>query len=245
MGRKPTAKAPVRGSLITSARWVSNVDDAMRDYVQRRKLGKGQPPQRDEIFGDRIRVKLTSGGPYITGTPLEVGAPRFTTVSREKSWHSAAVRSSHRPIGILLEPVKVNKYAWLQLSGVCPAYVDVGDVDHTHAYCAASGTTLTSGFGGPFELVSTPPGTGSRVLLVRFQPLLRRRILTNEAILVNDFGDCNFYGGSTLGTILGTADVYFNWMTGGMTEIPSGAHGWATWDDGICAWILDSSECTV
>lgn len=242
---KPSSGKSVRGSLITSARWVGNVDDAARDYQLRRKLGQGLEHPRDDTQFDRIRVRLSTGGPHSAGTPLEVGEPIFTSVATGRTAHEAALRSSHRAIGVLLEPIGTTNQAWLQLSGICPAAVNVIDTAHTHCFCESGATELKTGFGGPIELVSTATATGSTTLLVRLaSPLYRRRILTNEAILSNDFGDCNFYGGSTLNTVLGTDDVYFNWMKGGVTQIESGVEGWATWDDGICAWIIDAAECS-
>lgn len=244
MSRKPRPGSSLRGSLITSAGWISDVTDAMQDYKLRRKLGTGSEPPRTDIPTDKIRVQLSGGGPYAIGTPLEIGAPAFTTVSREKNWHAAAVRAGNRAIGIALEPASTSKYTWCQLSGTCAALVDVDDVQHTHAYCLVGAASLTSGWGGPFEIVSQAATAGEQTLLVRFQPLYRRRVKTNATLLANNFADCNFYGGSTLGTVIGTGDVYFNWMKGGVASIASGVEGWATWDDGISAWILDSAECT-
>lgn len=241
MSRKPKAGSSLRGSLITSAGWISDVDDAMRDYKLRTKLGGGSEPPNSDISTDKIRVKLASGGPYDPGTPLEIGAPAFTTVSMGKNWHAAALRSGNRAIGIALEPVTSSKYTWCQLSGVCPALVSVGDVDHTHAYVATSGTTLTSGFGGPIELVSTPASTGSQTLLVRLgSPLLRRKAKSAATISAGSSGSASIWlNGSNVGTIT----AHFNWMENGIASIASGKEMIVDWFDDEEKWVITAAEC--
>jgi hypothetical protein len=241
MSRKPKAGSSLRGSLITSASWIGNVDDAMRDFQLRRKLGGGSEAPSSDISTDKIRVKLASGGPYDIGTPLEVGAPSFSTVSRSDNWHVAALRSGNRAIGIALEPITNSRFGWLQLDGVCPALVSVGDVDHTHAYVATSGTTLTSGFGGPIELVSAPASTGSQTLLVRLGcPLLRRKAKSAATISAGSSGSASIWlDGSNVGTIT----AYFNWMENGIASIASGKEMIVDWFDDEQKWVVTAAEC--
>lgn len=148
-----------------------------------------------------------------------------------------------RAYAILAEDIAFNTIGQAKVSGFATARVDVIDVDHTHCFLRAGEVVFETGFGGPLELCQTPTTTGAQDLLVRWQPLYRRRVFTNVTISANSSGDCNFYVGPGLGTILGSDDVYFSWMKGGVASIASGVEGWATWDDGVCIWVLDSAEC--
>ena len=167
MSKKPKSGAAVRGSLITSAQWVGNVDDSMRDYQLRRKLGQGSEAPRSEISTDKIRVQV-SGGPYDIGTPVEIGLPAFSAVSRKKDWHDAALRAGNGSIGIVIEPTASGKYTWCQVDGACPAIVDVVATTDRFADVAVGASQFTSGSSGPVEIISQPTTTGVQTLLVRF-----------------------------------------------------------------------------
>lgn len=240
MPRKPTPGSSLLGSLVTNAAWIGNVDDAMQDYKLRRKLGAGSEPPHSEIPTDKIRVQ-TAAGSYDTGTPLEIGAATFDPVSQANNWHAAALRSGNRPIGIALEPTSSSKYTWCQLSGVCPALVSVGDVDHTHAYVDTSGTQLTSNFGGPIELLSTPPDTGSQTLLVRLgAPLLFRKAKATSSITAGSSGSASFW---LDGSNKGSETVWFNWMEAGIASIANGTEMLVEWFDDERKWVVVQLEC--
>ena len=239
--RKPKPGSPLRGSPATSAQWIGDVTDAMLDYKLRRRLGAGSEPPHVEHYGHKIRCKLASGGPYPLGTPLEIGASLFSEVSREKDWHACALRSGNRPVGIAIEPARTTSATWVQLDGICPALVNVLDVDHTHAYVASGGTTLTSSFGGPIEILTLASDTGSQTLLIRLAaPLLRRKIRTTATISAGSSGAADVYLG---GTARGSITAYFNWQEAGTASIASGSEGWATWCDDEEKWVIDSAEC--
>jgi hypothetical protein len=148
-----------------------------------------------------------------------------------------------RAYAILAEDINVNTIGKAKVSGFATARVNVLKTEHTHCYLPASETVFKTGFGGPLELCRTPTATGAQDILVRWQPMYRRRVVTAYTLLANNVAQCNFYIGPGVGSLLGQDDVYFNWMKGGVASIASGVEGWATWDDGPCIWVLDSAEC--
>lgn len=183
-------------------------------------------------------VYNASGADVDSGRGLELGEVYSGDVIE------ADTRAGGRAYCVLQDDIADATIGRAKVTGWTTARVNVVDTAHTHCFLPQGDTVFESGFGGPLELLRTPTATSEQDILVRWQPLYRRRILTNSTISANNFGNCNFYGSSTLNGSIGTDDVYFNWMKGGITEITSGVEGWATWDDGICAWILDAAECS-
>ena len=249
MGRKPRSGSTVRGSLITSAAWVGKVDDAMQDYQLRHRLGSGGAPPHSVFPTDKIKVKLASGGPYVLGTPLEVGAAVFSPVSRENNWHVAALRSSYRPLGILLEPATYNNYSWLQLSGICPAYTNVIATAHTHAFVSSGGSNLITNFAGRFELITTPTATGTQMCLVRLacNPSIVRKAKLTSTITAGSYGSADVYlGGSNVGTLDGSSagqKVYYDWMESGVASIATTTEVLIAWYDDQEKWGIVQYEC--
>ena len=236
MSRKPKAGSSLRGSLVTSASWIGNVDDAMRDFQLRRKLGGGSEPPSSEIPTDKIRVQ-TAAGSYDIGTPLEIGSPAFSPVSRAGDWHAAALRAGNRAIGIALEPTSSSKYTWCQVGGTCPAIVDVNDVDHTHAWWDNAATSLASGFGGPLELVTKPSSTGSQMLLVRFRPLLRRQgKATTSTAPGNTNKTIDLYAS---GSKVGEVQADYDWGDSGGKTFASGDELLVHWVDDKRKWYVE------
>jgi len=72
-------------------------------------------------------------------------------------------------LAVLLEPAEDNSISQAAISGICPAYVDVSNLDHTHAFIGSSGL-LGSGTRGPLMMLETPTATGLQVLKCLFSP---------------------------------------------------------------------------
>lgn len=238
--RKPRPGSTIRGSLVTSAAWIASVDDAARDYRERRRLGEGSRPPTDPNDPTIVYVSNDTGADRARGEILEIGNYLLTRSPDEFGmWFSGGLRSGAKPCGILLHDLKDGKIGPLRIAGLAIAAVDVLDEDHTHAYAKSNDANPQSNFGGPLEFVFKPSGTGLKTCVVRFCcPQITRKIVLDEQLDANDSALASFY---VAGADLGSELVHFNWEAGATPSFPAGTEGKATWFDDEEKWVLVST----
>ena len=226
--------------MIHSASWVSAVDDAMRDYQQRRQLGS--PGQLVTLQNDPtiVYVSNDTGADRLAGEVLEVSTYLLTrAVDEANLWFSGVLRTGNGPCGLLLNALPDGKIGPMRIAGVSLAAVDVLDENHTHAYAKSNDTNPQSNFGGPFEILFKPSGTGLKTCVVRFvAPQITRKIVLDETLDADDSAEASFY---INGVDVGSETVHFNWETGSTASFAAGTEGKATWFDDEQRWVLVST----
>jgi hypothetical protein len=74
------------------------------------------------------------------------------------------------PFAVFLQPSPVGSgFRRGQVAGICPALVDVKDIDHVRAYLPAGERVLASSDEGPVAIVQKPEGTGEQLCVILFQ----------------------------------------------------------------------------
>lgn len=88
-------------------------------------------------------------------------------VTRQNIWLEGDVASTpQRLFGVLLEAAKDDAIVRAQISGVCPALVNVTNDGHRRATLIASEDRFTSSVGGPVQIIHKPTGTGEKLCVV-------------------------------------------------------------------------------
>ena len=151
-------KAPARNAIA----------DTVERVLGRNYLGTGKKGNYVPLPTDVIMIKNDSGAARRQYEVLSLtGSFVLDDVTREQLWLNATVASTaQRLFAVLLEPVKDEGYAIAQVSGVCPALVNVVSASHTRASLIASEDRLTSNMIGPVVIKHKPSGTGEKLCVV-------------------------------------------------------------------------------
>jgi hypothetical protein len=72
------------------------------------------------------------------------------------------------PFAVLLQPAGINKWRQAQVSGICPALVDVVSTSHTRAYLPSGEYVLKSIDEGPVAIAQRPASTGEQTCVISF-----------------------------------------------------------------------------
>lgn len=166
------AGQPLHRTPIGSASTQNKVLEAMEDYQLRRRLGTAQHQAAPLLSTDLIKVVNGTSTALRAGEVVELNGHALTTLSAQHPWFTAAVPDETRPFAIMLQDLPNDSAAigLAQISGVCPALIDVQATTDLWAF-VESGQDLLKGdrFWGDVRLLYEPPGTGEQLLWVSFE----------------------------------------------------------------------------
>lgn len=239
------AKAKPGDPLKISANDWNNIQDATRDYLQRRQLGEAGGAGDLSISSTRIKIKNSSGAARSRGHVLEVSSLLYTTYRREHPWFDGVspTPSGYKQYAILLRDAPTNAIVEAQVVGRCLALVNITDANHKAATISASTYVLQSALVGPISILYQPSGTGektcdavlpSRYLTTRYRGQLQGALATSDTTkTVDNLVAIDGLGGET-------SVVAHNLAAW------SGAdnnHCWVEWCAGASRWEMYQVKC--
>lgn len=163
MADKVSAGQPIPRS---AALW-NNLIGAANEYAAR-QLGQPGGAKTPLIPTDVIKIKNSSGTQIRLGEVLEISGFLLTNVLRDSLWFDGDEPDGTRPFAIALQGIPTTSIDRAQVSGVCPALVNVTNEDHSYATVAAGEPVLQSAAGGPVRILYKPTGTGEKLCAVVF-----------------------------------------------------------------------------
>ena len=128
------------------------------------------PDRERPIDPCRIWLKNTSGAARRQFECLELGtSTNLASVTAEQLYLTGiAPTDTGIPFGVLLQPAAISKWRQAQVSGICPALVDVVSTSHTRAYLPSGEYVLKSIDEGPVAIVQRPASTGEQTCVISF-----------------------------------------------------------------------------
>ena len=128
------------------------------------------PDRERPIDPCRIWLKNTSGAARRQFECLELGtSTNLASVTAEQLYLTGiAPTDTGIPFGVLLQPAAISKWRQAQVSGICPALVDVVSTSHTRAYLPSGECVLKSIDEGPVAIVQRPASTGEQTCVISF-----------------------------------------------------------------------------
>ena len=200
---------------------------AMAMAGERYLAGPDRTPEREQPINPCVSyIKNSSGAARRQFECLELEiTPQLDDVTRENIWIDGIERADGTiPFAVLLEPVPDDKWTRGQVSGICPALVDIQDITHRWAYlpdgeyvlesteeanASVSCSSITSCSGSnenTFFSAANPVNTvgiASNVPIIRFAiatrksngfPMIQAINPVNEAMITNAIGKCTNIG---------------------------------------------------
>jgi len=138
-------------------------------------LLKKKSPQRSFPNTDTNIISLVNktGSRVASFNALEIDESSYPSTQNEyfsdNTFRGITPSVDAKRLAILLEPTENNAVSQAAISGVCPVYVNVTNVEHTHAV-AGNSSVLVSGTSGPLMMLETPTSTGEQHLKCLFTP---------------------------------------------------------------------------
>lgn len=141
--------------------------NTMAMAAERYLAGPDRTPQRQlPIPTDVVKVKNSSGSALRLGEVIELSGFLPTDVLRASLWFDGALPDTTRPLGIALQAIPTSTIDNCQVSGACPALVNVTDAGHGYAAVSNANAVLQSAISGPVRILYKPAGTGEKTCAV-------------------------------------------------------------------------------
>lgn len=117
-----------------------------------------------------VRVLNDTGAQLRLGEVVEIQDQTVTDVDRHFPWFDADTPDETKPFAICAEPIPDGKIGLAFISGRCPALIDVQATTDLWAF-VESGQDVLKGdrFWGDVRILTTPAGTGERLLWVKIE----------------------------------------------------------------------------
>jgi hypothetical protein len=150
----------------------NSVLESADEYRLQRRLGKGGGGNVGHLGTDLVKVKNGTGTLLRAGEIVEFDTHALTTLDRQAPWFTAEVPDETRAFAVLLEGIAndANAIGLAQISGRCPALINVGATTDLWAYVSSGADVLVGDrFWGDVRLLFTPPGTGEQLLWVNIE----------------------------------------------------------------------------
>lgn len=149
----------------SAAMW-NNIIDSANEYAERRRLGNAGGLPKHSIPTDIVRVKNACGSAIRLGEVLEFSSFLLSDLTRGAIWLEGDTPNATRAYGIALQDIPVDSIDRMQVSGACPALVNVSDTDHGYAEVVSGSVVLRSTSLGEVRLLSPPGSTGEQLCAV-------------------------------------------------------------------------------
>lgn len=128
-----------------------------------------QPAERPLQPG-QIKIKNDTGAQLRLGEVVELQDKLLTDVDRHYPWFTADTPDETKPFAICLEPIPNTKIGLAQISGRCPALINVGATTDLWAYVSSGADVLVGDrFWGDVRLLYAPAGTGEQLVWVNIE----------------------------------------------------------------------------
>ena len=178
--------------------------DAKDDHQRGKKGRRVQDLEPAPLSSDQILLKNASGGNVAIGSVLQLTTSalddppaRFAKGHRMMSGTTPDI-DVLAPLAVCLVAHPDTKYQPAQISGVCPALVNIISTSHRFATLADNSTALVSAAIGPFTILRLATGTGSQMCLVDLsRGKLRGHGKADEAIAQDATGTISAWAGGT------------------------------------------------
>lgn len=159
------------GFRVRAKTW-NELLDAKDDHQRGKKRQRIPDPFPAPLSSDQILLKNASGGNVAIGSVLQLTTSalddppaRFAKGHRMMSGTTPDI-DVLAPLAVCLVAHPNGKYQPAQISGVCPALVNIISTSHRFATLADNSTALVSAAIGPFTILRLATSTGSQMCLV-------------------------------------------------------------------------------
>lgn len=222
--------------------------EAVEHYHLQQALGSPTDGNRSFIPSDMVKLKNSSGGNLVAGRVLEIGAKLITTPDRHHLWFTGGTPAPNgtKGIAILTRPMPTDAIDWCQVSGVCLCRININHVQQTRADVDSSSTLLQSKWHGRCEILwKSTASTGEQDAMVRIGEMFRGPIkgIAASGLARGSSATVAVQWAGAAASPASAVTVYFNWMDGGPTDVPTNGELVFFWHPDEQKYVLNNAEC--
>jgi hypothetical protein len=157
---------------LTKADTLNAILESAEEYRLQRRLGNQAGRRNVPLPPDLVKIKNETSTALRAGEIVGLDGSPISPLVRGFPWFTGKVPTDAKPLAVMLEdvPNDSNAFGLAQISGVCPALVNLNEATDRWAHMLDGQDVLKGDyFWGDVRILWSPGGTGEKLCWVSFE----------------------------------------------------------------------------